>query len=148
MTVATVYGLRAEAIDELMALRDEAGNIDPLEVVDKARESDSALHGYFEWDDTKAAFVYRLEQADHIIRRLRYRVDNDKATVVRAFVSVIEDNKRRYVDTLRAVADFDLRDQVRKSILADLKALRHKISAFEEFANVAAAIDTVLNDGD
>ena len=42
-------------------------SLSPAVVLDAAKNEDSPLHKYFEWDDRKAAHLYRLTQAREII---------------------------------------------------------------------------------
>jgi len=46
----------------------------PEKVIDSARSENSPLHKEFEWDESAAAHKYRIEQAEHLIRR--YRIVN------------------------------------------------------------------------
>jgi hypothetical protein len=45
----------------------DRGVLTPRDVVADARHKDSPLHGYFEWDDKKAAAKYRFVQARRLI---------------------------------------------------------------------------------
>jgi len=54
------------ALRELESL----GRFTADEIVKAARNEDSPLHEYFEWDDGKAAHAHRLYQARGLIRRL------------------------------------------------------------------------------
>lgn len=58
----------------LSELESETGRLLPTEVVAAARDPESPLHGYFEWDDTAAAEQHRLHQARQLIRRVRIDV--------------------------------------------------------------------------
>ena len=53
---------------ELEHIRKVNGKVIPERVVERAREKTSCLHEYFNWDDKKAAYQYRLEQARHLIQ--------------------------------------------------------------------------------
>lgn len=44
------------------------GELTPRDVVDDARNPNSPLHSYFEWDDGAAAEAYRLKQARGLIK--------------------------------------------------------------------------------
>jgi hypothetical protein len=49
------------------------GELRPADVVSEAKRRQSPLHDYFEWDDSKAAREYRLEQARLLIRSVEVR---------------------------------------------------------------------------
>ena len=53
---------------------ERAGKLTAHAVVDAARDAKSPLHGYFEWDDSKAAEQYRLDQARVLIRTVQVRI--------------------------------------------------------------------------
>jgi hypothetical protein len=76
---------------ELDLIRQRAGGfLRPADVVDHAKSKKSALHGFFEWDDGKAAAQYRLAQARAIIRVV-VQVNEQSSEKVRAFVSLQQD---------------------------------------------------------
>lgn len=55
-------------LDELKVIKGNKPAIDPEDVVAFAADPDTALHARFEWDDSKAGHMYRVEQARHILR--------------------------------------------------------------------------------
>jgi len=56
--------------EELHSLMSE-GRLRPEDVVDAARNPNSALHSYFTWDDSDAAAAYRLQEARALIKRVK-----------------------------------------------------------------------------
>lgn len=61
--------------DALEAIRlSKDGVLRPEDVVREARREDHPLHGEFEWDDSKAAESYRIDQARTLIRSVRVTV--------------------------------------------------------------------------
>lgn len=56
--------------EELEAIRlaNARGDLNPEEVVEFARNPNTALHSKFNWDDSEAARLYRLQQARNVIR--------------------------------------------------------------------------------
>lgn len=57
------------------------GVLTPDAVVKDAKNRNSPLHEHFEWDDTKAAYQYRLDQARELIRKVRVEVVTSTHTV-------------------------------------------------------------------
>jgi len=51
----------------------EQGEVTAASVVEAARSENCPMHSYFEWDDTKAAGLYREGQASEIINTVRVR---------------------------------------------------------------------------
>jgi len=83
-----------EQIDELELIRhDHGGVLQPQHVIEHARDSESLLHGYFEWSDSRAANEYRVFQAREVIRRVRVTILNrDQIEVkVRKYISLATD---------------------------------------------------------
>lgn len=60
---------KKQLIAEINALREgNEGRLNPATLISWAKEHpNSALHGSFEWDESRAAHEYRLSQARHMI---------------------------------------------------------------------------------
>jgi len=129
--------------EHLEALEREHGQITPKLVLDDARDEGALLHPCFEWDDEKAAELYRERQAGFLIRNLTVRVEReDKPPLpVRAFVSVEKEESRAFVGTIRALSEEETRAQVLQEALQSLQVFRTKYEAFAELSGVIAAID-------
>jgi hypothetical protein len=65
----------------LADLEDEAGKVTAEKVVSAARAPDHEWHGRFEWNDSKAAARYRLDQARTLIRSIKFERKSATATV-------------------------------------------------------------------
>lgn len=119
------------------------GRLESQMLVEAARDKESALHDHFEWDDTRAASAYRMDQAGHLIRSITVEIqkwDGEQAPV-RAFVSVKRDNDRSYTSVQHALSDNELRAQVLASAWAELEAWRKRHAELIELARVFAVID-------
>lgn len=74
---AEVIGPQLDAMAEeglLPTTDDEAAK---RAIVDTARSENSGLHGFFEWNDAKAADLHRLDQAGKMLRSIRIRYIED-----------------------------------------------------------------------
>jgi len=80
-TTTSEIRLNKEVIAAVRALEARNGRLDTADVVDAARNPDSPLHGYFEWDDSAAAEAYRLSQAETLIRRFKIVVTVENVPV-------------------------------------------------------------------
>lgn len=137
--------LSKAAQQELVTLAGESGNaLNPRAVVAWAREhTESALHRAFEWNDTKAADGYRLEQARAFIR-LVVTVPAKAPQVVRAFVSLEGDRGSIGYRSLESVmSDEDLRAQLIDQFLSDMQRFEGRYRQIQELAGVFAAVDQV-----
>jgi len=61
--------MRKDIIDELNRLAERGGGrIQRRDLVVNARNEDSPLHSYFDWDNTTAAKKWRIHQAGRLLR--------------------------------------------------------------------------------
>lgn len=121
-------------------------------VVDAAADPTSPLHPHFVWDDAVAGHRYRLEQASYLIRNLRVIDSAGLDEPVHVFVSVTDpDASHRYVTTVKAMTDVDLRQQVLKQALKDIAAMQRRYHQMMELRAVlsqaAKQVQTLLQDG-
>lgn len=114
-------------------------------VVDAARPDESPLHPCFEWDDVRAAELFREDQARHVISSVRVVQRSDdprkEARVMHAFVSLIEqvgdEEQRAYVPMARVFADSELLKQAIERAAAELRAFEDR---YREFDAIARAV--------
>jgi len=150
--------------DELFEIqRMNGGLLDPAQVVSYARDPETALHGKFQWDDSKAAEEYRIWQARQVIRMelvvIRQgpsgkvsliadfddRMDTDKR--VRAFVSLPVDRRgdnRGYRDIASVLEDTALRENLLREAKNEMQLFRRKYGMLERLAKVFSAMDELL----
>lgn len=136
---------------ELKRIETANGLITPLAVLERARNENSALHRYFEWDDGVAAEKYRLKQAATLIRVICVQSEDGLASPVRAFVnvrSVDEDDEEQsdvqgYCSIERTQQNVPLKQQVLTYAKDQLKTWRRKFGAYSEFYAVSKEIDAL-----
>ena len=118
------------------------GLVRPEAVVEYARNPETALHSWFEWDDSKAAEKYRLHQA-----RMRLRLVltmHPKAEIkFRAYVSLKDDrySGQGYRLTLDVMSESERREQILLEALAEFRAVEEKYRQYQELAEIFAAIE-------
>lgn len=126
--------------DQLLAIREKHGRLDPKLVIEEARDEAHPLHSRFEWDDSVAGEAWRRSQAHDLIRsvRLVYReaTEQEAARSVRAFHAVRREDGHAYEPAEEVIED----PFTRRLVLADMerewKALRRRYDAFAEFADM------------
>lgn len=139
--------LAQRRLAELDQLKHASGGIvSPRAVVDFARNSRTALHSWFEWNNSAAAEKYRLHQARLLINVLVTVVPGTKIAT-QAYVSLAEDRHedggyRAIVDVL---SDADLRGRLLAMALAELRAFRSKYRRLQELGDLFASIDTTMS---
>jgi len=126
--------------DELLALKDSAGKINPTDAVKWAREhTKSHLHAELEWDDSVAGERYRVWQVRSLIS-----VHIVDANGGRQFVSLSIDRRDGgYRPVADVMANTSLRAIMLSDALADLDRIRNKYQNLQELEKVWAARDVV-----
>jgi hypothetical protein len=127
----------AEVIARLKWLQDERGGLDPRAVVEDAKNPESPLHTYFEWDTEKAAESYWLIQARSLIRSVRLVVSEEKISL--STIAYVRDpekgrNETGYVSTTYIRTD---KEKARQALMQELSRAE---SAVERAYNVADSL--------
>jgi len=117
------------------------GILRPADVVKFARDPKTALHKQFEWDDSRAAEQYRLEQARHIIR-CAVRVVVDDKPPIRAYVSLVSDRQvgDSYRDIIEVMCTPTLRERLLKQALNEADSWRLRYEQFVELQAICREI--------
>lgn len=130
-----------EAAEELERIRDKYGDLSPEAVVHESQSEDSLLHGYFCWDDDKAARLYRAQQAQTLIRNIRVVIVNEEVQCnVRAYVNVrpAEGRYRSYMPTTEAVLNDTAYNDLLEQAKGDMESFVSKYSQIEELNAIKA----------
>lgn len=133
----------AAALKELAHEND--GMLMPDQVVEAARPAKSPLHRYFEWDNTKAAEAYRIEQARLLMRVAVEVIEvNGEKRDVRVMVSLKGDQRDEGGYRIMSVVmtSKDLRAQLIEDALADMEVFRAKYKELRELGVVFDAIES------
>jgi len=123
------------------------GGNDPEKIVRAAEPLGSPIHPWFEWDDSAAASKYRLQQAERLVRSLRieYAHPDRGRHQAPAFVSVSPLNlparsPERWVTTLRALNDAEMRSRVLDRAKREIQEWADRYERFDELAAIVATI--------
>jgi hypothetical protein len=76
------------AAEEFARISDGEGGLTPAAIVEAARPKDAPLHPAFEWNNAKAAELYRRNQASTMVRALVVLRGDEGCPEHRAFVRV------------------------------------------------------------
>lgn len=140
--VPGLYQVSADtAAGEINRLYKQTGRIEPQDIVDASRPDDAPLHGCFEWDDTKAAELYRCTQAGKLIRCIVEVPDDKEDEPIRAFVNV----QSSYQPISVVVKDSEKMDALLDCALKDLESFRRKYARLKELQPVFDAIEEINN---
>jgi len=120
----------------------------PVDVVEAARPVDSPLHDAFEWEDSRAAELYRRQQAAYVLRSIDVVVEDRP---VRAFVVVQvtpDAPTREYLSINVVRRNGEFMAQVVAAARRDLRAWQRKYAEYVKLADdlkrVTAVIDAEL----
>ena len=132
----------AKCYEEIKEIGDE---VNPKQVLDKAKDEQSELHKCFEWDDSIAAERFRLDQARSVINHLIVVTrdpDEDKEPVqFRVLMKNENERDTNYKQTIIMVKDEDEYKKLLEQAYAELRSFKKKYSCLVELANILALID-------
>lgn len=119
-----------------------AGQITADLVLEAAKDRKSPLHKFFEWDDKKAAYLWRKDQARKIIRAIVIDVDGAEVPAYH-HVYLEESEDSRYVDQRQARESEELWKQVVSGALKEARAWKARYQTYRQLEPVFTAIDDV-----
>ena len=132
--------LTRKRVTELNSLSESNGGLlAPEKVIAFARNKSTALHSAFEWNNTKAGHLYRLEQARHIIRAVIVIIEHKNVpTSVQAFVSLPRDRKPEggYRTTIAVMSKAEHKAELLQCALSDVRSFLLKYNNLCELAGV------------
>lgn len=111
------------------------------EIVEKAKDENTELHSYFEWDNEKAGALYRLEQARHLIANLVFVTETEDEAPVRVFH--ISTEPKKYKPTKLILQQPDEYAALLKRAKDELYAFQRKYKSLSELEEVFSAIDAL-----
>ena len=114
-------------------------NITPEEILEKAKNKKSELHKCFEWDDTKAAYQYRLQQARTIMCNLVI-VHEEIQERPRAFYNLTFE-KAEYHPTTLILKKPDEYEALLQKAHGELKSFQQKYKMLKELEPIFKMID-------
>ena len=132
-------------LEELSSENDH--KLTPETLVEDAKPKESFLHPNFEWNDAKAAEIYRKETARAMMRSLvmvRYQDSPEDMEPVRAYVHVGKRTDRGYTSIIRAMSDEKLAEEVIAQAKKDLQAFRRKYQSYEYLHEAVGNISRVM----
>lgn len=131
------------AVIELERIENLFGSLTPENILKASEDTEALLHPLFEWDNTKAAEMYRMSQARSIINNVEIVVISDgqsRNISVYEIVSVGEHRAYKHIDTLTE----NEVEQVKRTTLRELNNLKSKLSIYKEFTTTVKHIDKAI----
>jgi len=131
----------ALVVEELTRLQEVNRILTPEVVVRAAENSESVLHKLFEWDENKAAYNWRLQQARTILNNIEVTIITDgEPREIAVFEVTTRSEGYKSVDTF---TNEDI-DFIRASILRQLNTMKSKLKTYKEFDKVLFYIDKAI----
>jgi len=131
----------SDAAKELQRIQNIYGSITPEILVNEAKKRKSPLHPIFEWDDTKAAENYRLQQARILLNNIQVTIvtDNESKNISVYEVTSVKEGYKS-IDTFNS----DDIEFVRIGIERDLFYLKKKLQLYKQFDKVLGFINQAI----
>lgn len=121
------------------------GKLRPEDVLEAAKNVKSPLHDCFEWDDSKAAHLHRIDTARTLIRAVYVEHYPSKRQKIRAFVSLPSDRASGagYRSTVEVLNDATLRKELIQGHLDELETLFKRMEVVDELSPFVAKMRQV-----
>ena len=106
-------------------------------VVAYAHNRKTELHKCFEWNDTKAAEKYRLDQAREVLRSFdRVRINElGEEERVRVYERTSNKNNAVYRDVIEAFDDDEFKQRIIRRVMDDVEKAERTALSFQRFLN-------------
>ena len=124
----------------LAGIRDKFGELTPKLVLIEASKKSSELHSEFQWDDKRAATLYRLDTARRLIRHLRVVSDGER-TDEPVYVHVTQGDRKYYEQTDLAVESPDIWMNVMAEEKGRLEATKNRLKTLINIEKNGSRID-------
>lgn len=135
-----------ERLDELREQNND--HVTPKIIVNDARPDEAVLHPHFEWDDPKAAELYREDQARHLLQNVFPIVVNaagEEEAVRPGWIHVDDPHDGPiYVTSERATKEPAYKEQMEADCLAGLESWRNRYANITRFATLFREVDRIL----
>lgn len=122
--------------------KNNGGVLKAADVVEYARNPDTALHRRFTWDDDKAAHEYRLWQARELIRVV-VKMHPQTNKITRTYVSLGQDRDQEgggYREINAVMRNTSYREQLLEEAKSEMRRFEIKYAVLEELADVFASM--------
>lgn len=134
---------KADAQKVCNELREIGEEFTPEEIVEAAEDESKELHKCFEWDDAKAAYSYRLQQAriltSQIIFKREVAEDDPQPVPVRVFNKTDSSGGYKIPErTFKVQSEYEA---LLQRALAELHAFKVKYAALQELNYILELID-------
>lgn len=141
--------MSSEKITEELSLIEakNGGILRPEDVVEFAKNPETALHSEFEWDNDKAAYLHRVWKARYLIRTVvTYIEANEEKRPVNVYVSLTPDRERSgggYRKLVTVLSNSEMRNQLLQDAMKELEIFQQKYQNIKELYGIFIEIEKV-----
>lgn len=136
----------------LQAMADKMGTLQPEDVVEDARDPNSPLHDYFEWDTEKAAIELWKREARQIINSIIIvQKQNGNMVERRLFLNLSIDPEEEgeggglaYIPISVVLGTPDLREKLWDKAMRELESWARRWGAYAEFVHISTQIKLLI----
>lgn len=130
---------------EIMSIGESAS---AEQIVEKAKDKKTELHKCFEWDDSKAAEMWRVHQArvltsNLIVETLDMQDDESPKAPIRFFVKVEKTSGYKPIENV--YKNISEHEALLNQALAELRTFQRKYSRLQELSEIFDAITSLVS---
>lgn len=131
------------AAQELERIENVYGNITAETILQASMPEDAVFHKLFEWNDSAAAFQYRLSQARNIINNIRVTVITDGSPKHVSAYEIIKTEQARSYKLITSMASDEIA-QVKARTVRELNSVKEKLTVYKKFDQALIHIDAAI----
>lgn len=126
--------------------------VTPKDVLADAKDSSSPYHGYFEWNDRRAAAAHRLQQARQLLGHLKvvYHDALGNEVKVREYVRLVHESpathelRSGYFPRQKAMTNSQLEQQCVERAVVELESWMNRWRGFRRIEGAYAGVQATL----
>lgn len=132
------------AIAEIERIESIFGSLTAENVLTASQSPDSLLHSLFQWDDTKAAHNYRLQQARTILNNIEINIISDGESKVMSVFEIVNLGEGRVYKSIQNMNPNDV-EYVKQLVKREINHLKLKLSTYNKFEETIKHLDDAVN---
>lgn len=115
----------------------------PAQIVDRAKDETSELHKCFDWNDTEAAYKWRIHQARQVVCHLVIKQTDEERKQNKPQRRIFEkpSHESGYKPVTLIVQNQDEYQRLLSMAYADLQKFKARYSSLSEMEEILALID-------
>lgn len=136
------HKVKADVAGRVCESLEKQGRLSAAELLETAKDERSPIHVEFEWNDTKAAQGFRLQQARMIINTLTIQISSKEKQPVRAFFNIIQ-QEPTYTSIQTIINDSDSYQLLLKQAYKELTEFKNKYKQLTELGKIINDIEEI-----